>query len=83
IRLQAQYAFASVRKRVAMSLYRLFEIFAFDEIEMPRDLLASLSAVSRGGLMRVLAEFREDGLIATDHTRLRILEADTLKQMPD
>ncbi len=82
-KIQAAYAFASVRKKVALSLSRLHKVFADQEIEFSRERLASFASVSRGALMRVLAEFREDGLISTDNSKLQILAPETLDQIFD
>ncbi|MFK7922889.1 MAG: Crp/Fnr family transcriptional regulator, partial [Bacteroidia bacterium] len=81
--LQSEYSFASVRKRVALSLCRIYDIFGDQEIDFPREALASFSAVSRGGLMRVLAEFREDSLVETENTKLKVTSHQALTQITD
>jgi len=80
---QAAYAFASVRKRVALSLLRIHAIFEDQEIDFPRERLASFSGVSRGGLMRVLAEFREDNYLEINNSKLRIIEPSSLAQITE
>lgn len=81
--LQAEYSFASVRKRVALSLCRIHDIFGDQEVDFPREVLASFSAVSRGGLMRVLAQFREDDLLETENTKLKVTNYQALSQIID
>ncbi|MEL7532552.1 MAG: response regulator [Bacteroidota bacterium] len=82
-KLQAAYAFASVRKKVALSLLRIHKLIGDQEIDLSRERLASFACVSRGALMRVLAEFREDALISTENTKLSILDVDSLDFISD
>ncbi len=81
-----QMAYSSVRQRVADALLLLLDRYRDPQasiFSMPiaREDLASIVGTSKGGVLRVLAEFKEDGIIDTEVSRIVILDEKKLRRV--
>ena len=77
-------AFDSVRKRVAEALTTLYNRFKEQEenqfkITISRDDLASLSGTATETTIRMLSDFKDEGLISIDKSSISILDYENLK----
>lgn len=77
-------AFDSVRKRVAEALTTLYNRFKEEEenqfkITISRDDLASLSGTATETTIRMLSDFKDEGLISIDKSSISILDYEHLK----
>lgn len=77
-------AYNSLRRRVADTLLRLQRhgdlTASPDPIQLSRDDLASIVGTATESLIRILSEFRQDGLIEQTHGVIRILQPDKLRR---
>ncbi|WP_288425253.1 response regulator [uncultured Spirosoma sp.] len=77
-------AYNSLRRRVADTLLRLQQgtgqPAAPDLIQLSRDDLASIVGTATESLIRILSEFRQDGLIEQTHGVIRVLQPDKLRR---
>ncbi len=84
-----QMAFASVRQRAAKALLELYDkgIIKDDAnygVSIPRDDFAGLIGTATETAIRMLTEFKEEGLIAVEsRRRLVLLDKDKLKRIAD
>ena len=80
-------AYNTVRKRVADSLIKLYENYKFDsedvvEIKVSRDEIASMVGTATASVIRILSEFKDDGLILSKGATITILNAEKLRNNP-
>lgn len=79
-------AYNSVRKRVAKTLLYLHKKFnkveSNEEISILRDDLAHLVGTAKESVIRMLTEFKDDGLIKIREGKIIILDAEGLDNMP-
>ena len=79
-------AYHSVRSRVADALMELLKRFYEDDqndqsINMSRENLASLAGTTTETLIRILREFKEEGLIEINRRQINIREMNKLKKL--
>lgn len=79
-------AYKSVRERVAEALLLLHDVFQPNtntvfSIPISRDDLAALASTAKETASRLLSEFRDEGLVSTQGSRIRILNLDKLTQI--
>lgn len=79
-------AYKSVRERVAEALLLLYEVFrpttdTFFSIPVSRDDLAALASTAKETTSRLLSEFRDEGLVSTQGSRIIILNLDKLRRI--
>lgn len=80
-----ELAYNSVRKRTADALVMLNDKYADEDgnpLEMPvsRDNLAAIVGTAKETVIRVLSDFKDEGLIETRASNIRILNLDKLKR---
>jgi len=80
-----QLAYAPVRERVADALLELKEKGhmqngSIQQMEIPREDLASLIGTAKESLIRSLSELKKEGLVATDGQQITILDEIGLKK---
>ncbi|MDP5171156.1 MAG: response regulator [Bacteroidia bacterium] len=81
-------AYDSVRKRVADSLVQLRAKFMEENTKEPfsmsvsRDHLASLVGTSKECVIRVLSEFKDEGLVSTHLSEITVIDAERLSRVP-
>lgn len=80
----------SVRERLALQLIVLREKYKINfepgmtvEINMSRDDLASLVGTARENVVRVLTEFKEDGILETEGRKIIVLDVKKLIEIAD
>ncbi len=78
----------SVRERVAETLVMLNEIFDHNQgdegvipVTLPREDLANLAGTATETLIRILADFKEEGLIELMGKKIKILNSNKLKRL--
>ena len=81
----ALFAQRSVRERLAMQLVLMREKYKKDfvpgmqvEINMSREDLASLVGTARENILRILKEFKEDGIVETKGRKILVKDVDKL-----
>ncbi|WP_425483520.1 Crp/Fnr family transcriptional regulator [Chitinophaga oryzae] len=72
------FARKTVRERLAMQLLIVREKFRDDVISLNREDLANLVGTARENVIRVLAAFREEGLVETQGRKIIIRDVDKL-----
>jgi CRP-like cAMP-binding protein len=77
-----ELAYHSVRKRVAQTLVWLQEQGKGD-LHLLRDDLASMVGTAKETLIRVLAELKNEGLIAVEDGGIKVLSIDKLRKTPN
>ena len=76
-------AYNSVRKRVANAILELYQNYEQqDNIPLLRKDLAGMVGTARESVIRVLAEFKEEGLISLNYGSISILEPKKLANVP-
>lgn len=65
----------TVRERLAIALMRLSEVYADEPINLTREDLANYVGTATETLIRLLKDFRKEGLIEVQTRKLRILDA--------
>lgn len=81
-------AYDSVRKRVADALVQLRAKFKAEgqaepfSMAVSRDHLASIVGTSKECVIRVLSEFKDDGLVSTKLSEITVLQPEKLAQVP-
>lgn len=76
-----QLAYAPARERVADILVRLNDSEMDGELKISRDDLASMVGTATESLIRMLSEFKKEELIDIERTKIKILDADSLKKI--
>lgn len=76
-----QLAYDSVKKRIAFQLVHLTEEGSKNTIDLSRGDFANLIATSKETLVRTLSSLKEEGIIDSDGTRIKILERKKLIEM--
>ncbi|MBI3135656.1 MAG: response regulator [Bacteroidetes bacterium] len=80
-----QLAYASVQERVASSLLMLYEREKVNgqngDIRISRDDLASVVGTAKESLIRMLSEFKKEGLIESEGLTLKIINEPRLRQI--
>lgn len=77
-----ELAYSSVRKRVANALLKFHEIKDSSKMAILRDDIANLAGSAKETVIRTLSDFKHEGLIAIDENRIKLLNVDKLKNMP-
>lgn len=78
-------AYESVRKRIATALLDLQDKYSSDEpfkMKVSRETIASMAGTSIETAIRMLSEFKSDGLIEIHGSEIAILQADKLRKAP-
>jgi CRP/FNR family transcriptional regulator len=71
----------SVRERLSSCLLQLQEIYGEEPINLSREDFANFVGTATETLIRLLKEFKEDGLIETQTRKVIILNSDKLHQI--
>lgn len=86
----AELAHKSVRERLAASLIMLKETYGMEgegsaliDLALSREDLASIVGTATETVIRLLSEFKSDGLIAFEGKKIRVLEAKKLAKQAD
>ncbi len=74
------YAYSSVRRRVARALLQLCRDGGLDGLPVSRDDLAALAGTAKETTIRTLSDFKSEGSIAVDGRHIEILDAAALEQ---
>ncbi|ABG58407.1 response regulator [Cytophaga hutchinsonii] len=80
-------AYNSVRKRVAESLFMIYSNFHKDEdpsdftMAIYRDDLAAIAGASKETVIRTLSDFKDEGLISIQGSKISIINLDKLQKM--
>lgn len=78
-------AYDSIRKRVADALLLLMKTYHDEEVpgslQISRENLAQIVGTSTESVIRVLSDFREEGLISIDKGRIHILQEKKLRNL--
>ncbi|MEM6804437.1 MAG: response regulator [Bacteroidota bacterium] len=79
-------AYDTVRKRVADALMRLYDTYQESEednfsISLSRDNLASIVGTSKECVIRVLSEFKSDGLLETKQSMIKIMQPEEIRKI--
>ena len=78
-------AYESVRKRIANALIELKDKYSQDEpfsMKVSRETIASMAGTSIETAIRMLSEFKSDGLIEIHGSEIALVNADKLGSMP-
>lgn len=75
-------AYNSIRKRVAEALVSLSDNDN-SEIKILRDDLASMVGTAKESVIRVLTDFKQEGIISINSGKIQILEKNKLKNLPN
>lgn len=78
-------AYESVRKRIATALLELKEKYSQDEplkMKVSRETIASMAGTSIETAIRMLSEFKSDGLIEVNGSEIHLVNPDKLGRMP-
>jgi CRP/FNR family cyclic AMP-dependent transcriptional regulator len=80
-------AYNSLRKKVAFGLIQVLEIYRKDKndkevLELSRENLAQVTGVATESLIRTLADFKSENLIALHPGKIIILDENKLKNLP-
>ena len=81
-----EIAYNTVRKRTADSLIKLYETYKVNEneiirIDVARADLASMVGTATESVIRVLSEFKKDGLIEVSGSEIKIVEPEKLRSI--
>ncbi|NJN41342.1 MAG: Crp/Fnr family transcriptional regulator [Flammeovirgaceae bacterium] len=86
----AELAHKSVRERLAANLLMLKETYGVDggestliDLALSREDLASIVGTATETVIRLLSEFKKDGLISFEGKRIRVIEARKLAKQAD
>jgi CRP/FNR family transcriptional regulator len=71
----------SVRERLAVGLLQLKEIYGTEPINLSREDLANFIGTATETLIRLLKEFKDEGVIETQTRKVTILKSDRLHQL--
>jgi CRP/FNR family transcriptional regulator len=71
----------SVRERLAVGLLQLKEIYGIDPINLSREDLANFNGTATETLIRLLKEFKNEGVIETQTRKVIILKSEKLHQL--
>ncbi len=77
-----ELAYSSVRKRVANALLKFSESKETKVMAILRDDIASLAGTAKETTIRTLSDFKSEGLISIDDNKIKILQMEKLKNMP-
>ena len=77
-----EFAYSSVRKKVANALLLMHSKSTKDTFKSMREDLASLAGTAKETTIRTLSDFKAEGLINIDHHDITILNLDGLRRMP-
>jgi len=82
-----ELAYNSVRKRVASALVELADKYTSDPSEpfsmaVSRETLAGIAGTSVESAIRMLSEFKSDGLVEVNKANIKVLQYDKLKTAP-
>ncbi|NBB89408.1 MAG: response regulator [Bacteroidetes bacterium] len=72
------YAYSSVRRRVADALLQLCKESKLDGLSVSRDDLAALAGTAKETTIRMLSEFKKEGSINIDGRQIKIIDAKAL-----
>ena len=81
-------AYDSVRRRVAVALMTVAKKSGVSQLQpahfsIRREDLANLAGTTKETSIRTLADFREEGLLEMDYSKIKILNWDGLKNLPN
>ncbi len=74
------YAYSSVRRRVARALLQLCRDSGLNGMPVSRDDLAALAGTAKETTIRTLSDFKSEGCISVDGRQIKILDAAALEQ---
>ncbi|MBK9257174.1 MAG: response regulator [Saprospiraceae bacterium] len=77
-----ELAYSSVRKKVANALLKFNELKDSSKMAILRDDIANMAGSAKETVIRTLSDFKHEGLISIDENRIRLLNIDKLKNMP-
>lgn len=77
-----QLAYDSIRKRVANALVNYHEQHGDTFFSLHREDLARMIGTAKESVIRTLSEFKQDELIDIQQGQIRILQIDSLRQLP-
>ncbi len=77
-----EYAYSSVRKKVANALVSLREKSEGKTIHVLRDDLAGLAGTAKETVIRTVSDFKKEGLVSLSEHSIVIEDLEALKQMP-
>ena len=78
-------AYESVRKRIATALVELKEKYSESDdfsMKVSRETIASMAGTSIETAIRMLSEFKSDGLIEIHGSEIKVLNAHKLRTLP-
>ena len=73
-------AYDSVRRRTALTLCELHELYGGGELDLSREELAQMVGTTKESVIRALSDFRRDGLLETDGRKIRVLRPTELSE---
>lgn len=76
------YAYSSVRKKVANALISLREKSEDNSIHVLRDDLAGLAGTAKETVIRTISDFKKEGIVSLSDHSVILEDLDALKQMP-
>ncbi len=76
-------AYNSIRKRVAEALVVLHKKYEDEAISIMRDDLARMVGTAKESVIRVLTDFKNEGLIAIEGGKISVLQTKRLEQLPN
>jgi len=86
----AELAHKSVRERLAVNLLMLKETYGMEgegssliDLALSREDLASIVGTATETVIRLLSEFKSDGLIAFEGKKIRVIDAKKLAKQAD
>ena len=71
----------SVRERLAFSLLLLHDVYGTEPINLSREDMANFVGTATETLIRLLKEFKEDGLISVQLRKIQLLKLDALQRL--
>jgi CheY-like chemotaxis protein/CRP-like cAMP-binding protein len=75
-------AYNSVRQRTAEALLKMWQLKkGTDPLSLLRDDLAKLVGTASESVIRVLSDFRDEGLIEMDGTKIKLMQSNKLEQV--
>jgi CRP-like cAMP-binding protein len=77
-----EIAYSSVRKKLANALLSLAEKFDDKPLKITRDDLASLTGSAKETITRTLTDFKNEGIVDVDGSKIIIKSKETLVNMP-
>ena len=75
-------AYLSVRKRCAETILRARDVFGDEQWPMSREELSQWAGTAKETFIRNLTDFRDEGLVEVDGTRITVADADALAGIP-